>query len=153
MTDYGGYGAARAISTVVSFIGWLLCLVAVVALFVGLVNFQNGGFLAVVPSIGSGVSGLLLVMAGQLTRASVDTADYNREILAILKLRYQGVSLEEKTSVTTAPNIEQQQKKTNCWTCSQYETNFLDRSVGFCSKHKRTTKAPDSCDDHTPKSS
>jgi len=97
MSVNGNYGAARNIAKFISFLGWLLVAGGVITAAVGLMSFNQGGFLAVLPGIGAAISGLFLVMAGQLTRASVDSADYNREILAILKRHYQHSELPGDT--------------------------------------------------------
>jgi hypothetical protein len=84
------YGTARGIAQVISVIGWIVVAVGSLAAIAGLSGSnQFGGvsLLAVLPGLGIAVSGLLLVVAGQVTRATVDNADHTREILKLLKER------------------------------------------------------------------
>ncbi len=85
------YEVARKISKFLSFLGWLVFAVGVIAAIAGLVSgtqSRYGGgvsLLALLPGLGISVSGLFLVAAGQVTRATVDNADHTREILNIIR--------------------------------------------------------------------
>ena len=80
------YGVARSVATVISLLGWVLvalgALVAVAAVATGL-NSRYGAvtLVAVLPGLGTVVSGFLLIMGAQVTKATVDTADHTRKIL------------------------------------------------------------------------
>jgi hypothetical protein len=81
------YGTAKGISTIVSFIGWLI-LVLSILLLVGVVTalsqkpsnqsfdmfFQSFIFMRVLTASGGIISSLLLVVAGQFSRATLDAA-------------------------------------------------------------------------------
>ena len=91
MTDPNtNYGVARSVATVISLLGWALvalgALVAIAAVFGGL-NSRYGAvtLVAVLPGLGTVVSGFLLIMGSQVTKATVDTADHTRAILQIAK--------------------------------------------------------------------
>lgn len=84
------YGVAKGVSSVTSFIGWGLVILGV---FVGLSPLMEGSqsryggisWLAVLPGVGTAVSGFLLIMGAQVTKATVDTADYTRELLKAMR--------------------------------------------------------------------
>lgn len=89
-TYKSSYKTARGISEFVSFLGWLLFIVGIVIAlvgFVGGIKSRYGGvsLIAMLPGLGTAVAGLLLVMGGQVTRATVDSADHTREIMNILR--------------------------------------------------------------------
>lgn len=81
------YGVAKVVSSVVSFIGWGLVIVG--AFFMVLFPLAQGSqsryggisWFAILPGLGTAVSGFLLIMGAQVTNAAIDTADYTRELL------------------------------------------------------------------------
>ncbi len=85
------YGVARKISKFLSFIGWLVFAIGVVFSLAGLASGAQSPYggsvtlLALLPGIGISISGLFLVAAAQVTRATVDNADHTREILNIIR--------------------------------------------------------------------
>lgn len=82
------YGASRCISKIISFIGWLAVWIGVIIVITGLVqSSEYGGFalMAVLPGLGMSISGLFLVVTGQITRATVDNASHTKAILEIMK--------------------------------------------------------------------
>ncbi len=89
-TDYTTtYGTARMIAQFVSFVGWVVVAISGIILFVSLAKSSgsngNIALMGIFPSCGGIISGLLLVMAGQMTRATVDTADNTGHMLVIMK--------------------------------------------------------------------
>lgn len=83
------YGAARSTSTAITFVGWVMVFIGVIATFIAIVSGLDSGhgglaLLGVLPGFGVAVSGLLLIVAAQVTLATVDSADHTREILKIL---------------------------------------------------------------------
>jgi len=76
-TYHSEYSTARKISMLISFLGWVVFAGGVIAAFSGMAR----GLLTSLPGLGIAVSGLFLVAAGQVTRATVDNADHTREIL------------------------------------------------------------------------
>lgn len=85
------YDTTRMIAACVSFVGWFVVGISVLILLVSLVksNDSYGGFalMGLFPAFAGIISGLLLVMAGQLTRATVDTADNTGQMLSLMKKR------------------------------------------------------------------
>lgn len=75
------YGIARAVSYVIAMIGWIV--VGISALF-GLFTFFEDGWSNAVSLFGSTIPGFFMIMGAQVTRAVVDTADYNRQLLKLL---------------------------------------------------------------------
>lgn len=99
------YGVAKAITYCVAFIGYMLVLIGLILAFFmrdvldlfyefHLANddilsylwdsarfFEGEDQLGIFVGSGITVSGLLLIMVAQITRASIDTADHTREIL------------------------------------------------------------------------
>jgi len=90
-TYQSNYGVARKISKFLSFIGWLVFAIGVVFALAGLASGTQSQYgegvtlLALLPGIGISISGLFLVAAAQVTRATVDNADHTREILNIIR--------------------------------------------------------------------
>jgi general secretion pathway protein A len=82
-------GTSRMIASLVSFLGWVIVAISVLILLFSLVGSlkENSGLAlkGLFPSIAGIISGLLLVMSGQLTRALVDMADNTGQMLAIMK--------------------------------------------------------------------
>jgi type II secretory pathway predicted ATPase ExeA len=82
-------GTSRMIASLVSFLGWVIVAISVLILLFSLVGSlkENSGLalMGLFPSLAGIISGLLLVMSGQLTRALVDAADNTGQMLAIMK--------------------------------------------------------------------
>lgn len=81
------YGVAHGVSLAVSFVGWALVLLGVIVAVIAVAGaLKSHGFslVAVLPGLGTVVSGLFLIMGAQVTIATVDTADYTREILEVV---------------------------------------------------------------------
>lgn len=78
------YQTAKAISRFVSGVGWAAVGIGVLGAVVAVQQAGNAGGLAlfaVLPALIMSAIGLLMVLAGQVTRAAVETADNSREIL------------------------------------------------------------------------
>tara|TARA_B100002003_G_C13709574_1_gene356202 strand:+ start:188 stop:538 length:351 start_codon:yes stop_codon:yes gene_type:complete len=83
------YKTTRFISTAISLVGWVIIVFSILCILVSLLSRQlEYGLLTIPFSLGFAILGLLLVIQGQLTRATVDNADSNAEILAIMKSTY-----------------------------------------------------------------
>ncbi len=81
------YGAARSVAFFVAFVGWgivALGVTSVIALVSPYYYFQMEPLLVFL-GVAVSVSGLLLVAAAQVTRATVENADHTREILNVLR--------------------------------------------------------------------
>ncbi len=98
------YGVSRFIARFIAFLGWMVTLVGSLGIFMGLTG--KAGFLMqrtgddqidiilsilssylVYVSIVALLFGLMVVACGQITRAVVDTADYNGEMVSIMRER------------------------------------------------------------------
>lgn len=79
------YGTTVAVAKFVSFVGWIVVFLAFVFLAMALAAVGRTGLLAFGPVVGSVVGGLLLVMAGQVTRAIVENTQYTRRVFEILE--------------------------------------------------------------------
>lgn len=85
------YDVARKISEFISFLGWVVFAIGVTTAFICLISGTQSrygeavSFLAILPGLGVAISGLFLVAAGQVTRATVDNADHTREILKVVR--------------------------------------------------------------------
>ena len=74
------YKISRSLAKAVTFIGWGVVVLSVYGLLhLGLT------MMSLYLIVGSFVSGFLLVIAGQFTRATIDTADNTSQILALMK--------------------------------------------------------------------
>jgi len=75
------YGTARGFSSFLEILGWLV----VVAGGIAAISMQSmAGLLA---GAGLAITGFMLIMGAQVTKAVVDTADHTREIHILLKGR------------------------------------------------------------------
>jgi len=77
--------ASLLIAKFVSFIGWLICCIAIFGIFVSLTGEGKRGLFSLVPSLGLFSGGLLFVVVGQTSRALFDNTNYTRQILEIMK--------------------------------------------------------------------
>lgn len=78
------FGATLAVAKIVSFVGWVVVFLAFVLLAVVLAAAGTTGVLAFGLVVESVVGGLLLVMAGQVTRAIVENTQNTRQLVGIL---------------------------------------------------------------------
>jgi hypothetical protein len=62
-------------------------LILLISLVKSIDSHDSFALMGLFPSFAGVISGLLLVMAGQMTRATVDTADNTGHMLAIMKKR------------------------------------------------------------------
>lgn len=90
MAQQSAYGTARFVSFFISFLGWVAFVVGIIAAFASMGSLQlkygaGVSVLALLPGLGISISGLFLVAAGQVTRATVDNADNTRQILDLLR--------------------------------------------------------------------
>jgi hypothetical protein len=79
---HGTYGTSRGIASFFGLIGWLLVGAGALAAIAGL-SAGPFGVMGVAIGIGLAVAGLLQVAAGQMLRATVDSADYARQALLL----------------------------------------------------------------------
>ena len=79
------YSTARGVSSLIEFLGWTLVVIGVSTMIYS--ASQNLGVMGVLTGIALSVGGLLQVMVAQIVKATTDTADHTREILAIVKAR------------------------------------------------------------------
>lgn len=87
-THASDYQTAKAISRFVSGVGWAAVGIGILGAVVALQQAGNAGGLALfamLPALIMAAIGLLMVLAGQVTRAAVDTADNSREILRLVE--------------------------------------------------------------------
>lgn len=86
------YGVARGVSEIVSLIGWVLVVIGA-GLVISLIKesgggdrlFSDMGGVVAVAYLLVSVAGLLLVTLGQITRATLDTADNTGHVLFLIK--------------------------------------------------------------------
>jgi len=92
------YKTAKGVATFVSAVGWVLLVISAAVLVImlaglsqapqnqaGAMFIQSVAFIFMLSAIGGIVSGLLLIAAGQGSKATLDSADYSGEMLAITK--------------------------------------------------------------------
>ncbi len=99
MSKYNSrYQTARAIFSIIEFLGWV---VVVIGVMVAIVGFSSGGILgrlsgntpvllklfAMLPGLGFSFFGILSVAVAQVWRSQVDSAEYAREMLQIARGR------------------------------------------------------------------
>ena len=101
-----GYKSSVWIAKLVSFIGWIICCIALFMTFVTLIGGVRSGLLSldpnaglfsagvvagvksglifIGPSLGLFSAGLLLIVVGQASRALFDNANYSRQLLELM---------------------------------------------------------------------
>ncbi|MFZ2634424.1 MAG: hypothetical protein WA081_15800 [Desulfosalsimonadaceae bacterium] len=81
------YGTARMLCQIVSFVGWAAVTISGLIFFLSIIKSADNGFalIGILPSLAGIIGGLILVMVGQMTRATVDTADNTGQMLAVMK--------------------------------------------------------------------
>jgi hypothetical protein len=76
------YLAAKYAASLISYIGWLVCIAGTLFTISGVVGFDEGGvWFSMMSGVKTVGAGLALVAAGQITRATLDNADQTRAIL------------------------------------------------------------------------
>jgi len=105
MTYESSYGTARLLAKLISFFGWIVLAGSIIA---GITIFsvsERSDPTIIAAGIGSAVggflSGVMLIATGQITRAVIDTADFNGEMLALLKTGIKTVPLSHSEPVTS----------------------------------------------------
>ena len=105
------YEAARSLFTFLAFIAWSVVVIGVIVALVsaaGASRYGGGGagLLAMVPGIGIGITGFILVAFVQMGRANVDTAEYTQQMLKTardqLEVSKQGLKLQSTVPQTFA---------------------------------------------------
>lgn len=139
------YETARSLFSFLAFCAWSVVIIGVLVALVGAgggSRYGGGaGLLAMVPGIGVGLAGLLLVAFVQMGRATVDTAEYTQQILKIsrdqLEVSTQGLKLQ-----ATAPHTFATAAQTE--SAPEVKSSFASRA-GNSSPQGRTvgTIAPD----------
>lgn len=85
------YGTARTLGQVISFVGWFVLSICGLLLILAITKaFENNGssaFMLLLVACGGVISGLFLILLGQITQALVDGADNTGEMLAIMKFK------------------------------------------------------------------
>lgn len=80
------YGVARSLSGLVIVVGWIVVVIGVILSFVLIASvFKSGlniyGLAAILPGLGAVGGGLVMIMSGQITMATLDSADNTGRIL------------------------------------------------------------------------
>jgi len=88
----GGYGFARFISNLLTVAGVIVFLGAVAMIILIMVQLPTATsiqlrVLAATPSLGGLFSGMVLLALGSITKATVDSAEYNAQMLQLTKKR------------------------------------------------------------------
>jgi len=105
------YEAARSLFSFLAFIAWSVIVIGVLvalASAAGASRYGGGGagLIAMVPGIGIGITGFILVAFVQMGRANVDTAEYTQQMLKIsrdqLEVSKQGLKLQSAVPQTFA---------------------------------------------------
>lgn len=75
------YKTSIFVAKIVSASGWLTCVVAVALVISAFASVGKMGALSLLPGIGVLIGGLILVIAGQTSRAIMDNTNYSRQML------------------------------------------------------------------------
>jgi hypothetical protein len=84
------YETARSLFSFLAFMAWSVVVIGVLVALIGAAGASQyggsgAGLLAMVPGIGIGITGLILVAFVQMGRATVDTAEYSQQILKVAR--------------------------------------------------------------------
>lgn len=83
------YETTRAFAKFISFLGWALASISIIAfMFIlgdSITSTRGYNIVGLSASLFGFINGLLLVMSGQFTRATIDTADNTGQILFLIK--------------------------------------------------------------------
>jgi len=114
------YEAARSLFSFLAFVAWSVVVIGVlVALMSAAGGSQFGGsgaaLLAMIPGIGIGITGFILVAFVQMGRATVDTAEYTQQMLQLsrdqLEVSKQGLKLKDAGPQTFAAAVPKSPEK------------------------------------------
>ncbi len=88
--EFSDYGIARVIAKIIAFMGWLTFVLGFVVVGYAAVHADGTKNLDVIlvivlPGIGMIITGLFLIVSGQITRATVDNASHTKYILLHLR--------------------------------------------------------------------
>ena len=124
------YEAARSLFSFLAFIAWSVVVIGVIVALVSAVGASKyggggAGLLAMVPGIGIGITGFILVAFVQMGRATVDTAEYTQQMLKIardqLEVTRQALNPGNRDVASFATKVEE--------TNEQAGPSFSDLSV------------------------
>lgn len=99
MQDYDDkfqdYGVAWTFANLCSVVGWIALISGVLFAFIGISQINNvvygNSFLvkltAMLPGLGIAASGLVMIVIGQISRATIDAATNSKEILEIMEAK------------------------------------------------------------------
>lgn len=86
-TNGDDYKTSIGVAKLVSISGWAICLVALIIVLTAIGSLGQLGLLALIPGFSVFIGGLLLVVAGQITRATIENTICSREMLKIMRNR------------------------------------------------------------------
>ena len=101
------YEAARSLYSFLEFIAWAVVVTGVIVALMGAAGASKyggsaAGLLAMVPGIGIGITGFILVAFVQMGRATVDTAEYTQQMLKLSRDQLE-VSKQSLKAQNSAP--------------------------------------------------
>ena len=101
------YEAARSLYSFLEFIAWAVVVTGVIVALMGAAGASKyggsaAGLLAMVPGIGIGITGFILVAFVQMGRATVDTAEYSQQMLKLSRDQLE-VSKQSLKAQNSAP--------------------------------------------------
>ena len=121
--DQPQYGTARSVLGLLEAVGWTM---VVFGLLVALIGFSSGGLLggissqtpfflrilAALPGLGIAVTGLFMVVYGQVGRAQLHTAEYARESLRLMKENRDQGSQADRSATLPEDALSEEVKET-----------------------------------------
>ncbi len=87
------YGASIAVAKIIAFIGWMAVFGGVILVLIAVTEAINSGkisigtILVILPTAGVSITGLILILAGQASRALLDNANYSKQMLDEMRNR------------------------------------------------------------------
>jgi hypothetical protein len=124
------YETARSLFSFLAFMAWSVVVIGVLVALIGAAGASQyggsgAGLLAMVPGIGIGITGLILVAFVQMGRATVDTAEYTQQMLSIsrdqLEVSKQGLKLHNGAPETFSAIAQKE-------TASKHKSSFVHQA-------------------------
>ena len=84
-TTSNDYRTSITVAKFISFVGWLMCVGAIILIITAFAGAGRMGALAIAPGLGVFIGGLILVIAGQTSRAVMDNTNYSKQILELMR--------------------------------------------------------------------
>lgn len=132
------YEAARSLFSFLAFMAWSVIVIGVLVAIIGAASVSQyagggAGLLAMVPGIGIGLAGFILVAFVQMGRANVDTAEYTQQMLKISRDQLE----------VSRQSLKQGDAFQKSYSALNKETKEAPKSAGYTAQAAKPEKVAD----------